>query len=278
MTKKNIGTNIISYMFIICGTLFVLIPISYMISTSLKSISEIMTAPITTLFPKKVTPEAFVNVLTNYPFTTYLSNSVILTVASTVIAVVCATFAGYGFSRFKFKGKTAMMLFILTTQMFPSVMLFVPFYRILTIYGLNNTRLGLTLVYVSSVIPFCTWMMYGFFEGVSKELDEAARIDGCGKFRTFFQIITPLTLPGLISTTIYAFIFGWNEYMFTMLFTSSETMKTLPVAIGQMVGYNKVLWNDLMAASMISSIPVLVLFIFLQRYFISSLSDGAVKG
>lgn len=278
MIKKIKAIDIVSYSILAIGTLFVLLPITYMVSTSLKSIGEIMTSATTTLIPTEVTAEAYVNVVINYPFTTYLKNSLILTVSSTFMAITFATLAGYGFSRFNFKGKGAMMLFILTTQMFPSVMLFVPFYKLLTTYGLNNTYFGLILVYVSSVIPFCTWMMYGFFEGISKELDEAALIDGCGKFRTFFQVIAPLTLPGLISTTIYAFICGWNEYMFAMLFTSSESMKTLPVAIGQMVGFNKVMWNDLMAASVLASIPVLIMFCFLQKYFISSLTQGAVKG
>ncbi len=121
-------------------------------------------------------------------------------------------------------------------------------------------------------------MMYGFFNGISRELDEAARIDGCGHLRTFLQVVAPLTLPGLISTTIYAFIQSWNEYMFSMLCITKESMKTLPVAIGQMAGYDKIMWNDLMAASLLSSLPVVILFLFLQKYFINSMMAGAVKG
>ena len=121
-------------------------------------------------------------------------------------------------------------------------------------------------------------MMYGFFNSISRELDEAARIDGCGHIKIFLQIITPLTLPGLVSTTIYAFIQSWNEYMFSMLCITADKMKTLPVVIGQMASYDKIAWNDLMAASLVSSLPVVILFIFLQRYFISSMTQGAVKG
>lgn len=164
------------------------------------------------------------------------------------------------------------------TQMFPAVMLFVPYYKLLTIYGLANTRAGIIIVHIASVIPFCSWMMYGFFNGIPRELDEAARIDGCGHLRTFLQVVAPLTLPGLISTTIYAFIQSWNEYMFSLLCITKESMKTLPVAIGQMAGYDKIMWNDLMAASLLSSLPVVILFLFLQKYFINSMMAGAVKG
>ena len=181
-------------------------------------------------------------------------------------------------SRFAFAGRGALLMFILITQMFPSVMLYVPYYKLLATWGLSNSHTGLILVYIASVIPFCTWMMYGFFNSISKELDEAAMIDGCGRLHTFFRIVMPLTLPGLISTTIYAFIQGWNEYMFAMIFTNSDALRTLPVAIGQMSKSYSVYWNDLMAASTLSSLPLLVLFLFLQKYFISNMTGGAVKG
>lgn len=171
-----------------------------------------------------------------------------------------------------------MLLFILATQMFPSVMLFIPYYKLLGTYHLSNTLTGLILVYTATVLPFCSWMMYGYVNGIPKDLDEAARIDGCGQLRTFFQVVAPLTLPGILSTGIYAFVTSWNEYMFTALFTSSDMKKTLSVAIGQMAGFDSVMWNEVMAASAISSLPLIVLFIFLQRYFISGMTAGSVKG
>ena len=157
-------------------------------------------------------------------------------------------------------------------------MLFIPYYKLLGTYGLSNTLTGLVLVYTATVLPFCTWMMYGYVNGISRELDEAARIDGCGQLRTFFVVVAPLTLPGILSTGIYAFVTSWNEYMFTALFTSSDLKKTLSVAIGQMTGFDSVNWNEVMAASAISSVPLIVLFMFLQRYFISGMTAGAVKG
>ena len=225
MSKRKVRLDVLCYIVLILGSLFVILPILYMISTSFKSISEIQTAKVPTLFPKSFSLEGYKNIVGNYPFATYLKNSLLLTCLSTLISVAFSTLAGYGFSRFKFRGKGAAMFFILTTQMFPTVMLYVPYYKLLTMYRLNNTYAGLTLVFIASVIPFCSWMMYGYFNGISRELDEAAFIDGCGRFRTFFQIIAPLTLPGVISTTIYAFIYNWYEYMFTMLFTAADEMK-----------------------------------------------------
>lgn len=272
--KKNTGT----YLVLSLCSLVILLPIIYMLSTSLKSISEILTAPKATLFPEQVTLEGYRNVMNKYPFFTYVKNSVYVVSVSTLVAVAFSTLAGYGFSRFRFAGRGMLLMFILITQMFPSVMLYVPYYKLLATWGLSNSHTGLILVYIANVIPFCTWMMYGFFNSISRELDEAAMIDGCGRLHTFFRIVMPLTLPGLISTTIYAFIQGWNEYMFAMIFTNSDTLRTLPVAIGQMSKSYSVYWNDLMAASTLSSLPLLVLFLFLQKYFISNMTGGAVKG
>ena len=279
MTNKTLRMRqgIFNYGILAIASIIVIIPIIFMIGTSFKSISEIMSARQSTILPVDFTTEGYRNVMNNYPFMTFFRNSVITTCVSTVVAVLFSTLAGFGFSRFSFKGKGAMMFFVLTTQMFPSVMLFVPFYKLLSVYGLSESLVGIILVYISSVIPFCTWMMYGFFQGISKELDDAAAIDGCGSFRTFFQIIAPLTLPGIITTTIYSFINCWNEYMFTMIIATRQEMKTLTVAIGEMAGYYSVMWNDLMAASVISCLPLMVMFIFLQRYFISSLTQGGVK-
>lgn len=278
MNNQNRRWNGLCYAGLTLGSVIVLIPILYMLFTSLKSINEIMSSSVVTLFPKKFSLEAYKNIATEYPFFTYLKNSVMISGASTLLAVLFSTLAGYGFSRFQFKGKGMIMMFILVTQMFPAVMLFVPYYKLLTIYGLANSRTGIVLVHIASVIPFCSWMMYGFFNSISRELDEAARIDGCGHFKIFWKVIAPLTLPGLVSTTIYAFIQSWNEYMFSMLCITADKMKTLPVAIGQMASYDKIMWNDLMAASLLSSLPVVILFVFLQRYFISSMTQGAVKG
>jgi multiple sugar transport system permease protein/raffinose/stachyose/melibiose transport system permease protein len=163
------------------------------------------------------------------------------------------------------------------TQMFPSIMLLIPYYKVLATYGIKDTYIGMILVYVSFTIPFCSWMMAGFFRTIPLELDEAAIIDGCSRFRAFLVIILPLTLPGIAATAIYSFITGWNEYMFAQVLINSPDLKTVPIGIAELNGFYKILWNDMMAASLISSIPLVLLFVFLQRSFISSLTAGAVK-
>lgn len=266
------------YVVLVVGAMLAVLPVLYMVSTSLKPISEILSGGTPTLLPGEFSLSPYLAVFRDYPVATYLSNSLVTTTVSTLIALVFATLAGYGFSRFTFRGKSSLLLFILATQMFPSVMLFIPYYRLLGTYGLSNTLTGLVLVYTATVIPFCTWMMYGYFDGIPRAMDEAAELDGCGRLKTFFVIVAPLTLPGVISTAIYSFVTSWNEYMFTALFTSSDSKKTLSVAIGQMAGFDSVMWNELMAASVVSSVPLIVIFIFLQRYFISGMTQGAVKG
>jgi ABC-type glycerol-3-phosphate transport system permease component len=169
------------------------------------------------------------------------------------------------------------LTFLLVTQMFPSIMLLIPYFTVMKTLGLINTYAGLILCYISFTIPFCTWMMMGYFQSIPKELDAAATIDGCGRFRIFWQIVLPLALPGLVATAMYAFLVGWNEYMFALILTTSEPMKTLAVGIGQLIGQYRIAWNDLMAVSLVASIPVTILFLLLQKHLISGLTAGAVK-
>ncbi|MCR8636906.1 carbohydrate ABC transporter permease [Paenibacillus radicis (ex Xue et al. 2023)] len=277
MTKrKDKVFNSVMYLIMVVASLIVLVPTLWMVSTAFKPNDEVMVTP-PQWIPDAPTWESFIRIWNDYPFATYFANSVYIVLAATIISLVFSAMAGYGASRFRFRGKSAFLTFLLVTQMFPSIMLLIPFYKVLKTLGLIDTHMGLILVYISFTIPFCTWMMMGFFQGIPKELDEAATIDGCGRIRTFVQIILPLSLPGIAATAIYSFLQGWNEYMFALILTTSEEMKTLPVGIGQLNGFYKIVWNDMMAASFVSSLPLVILFLFLQKYFISSLTAGAVK-
>jgi ABC-type glycerol-3-phosphate transport system permease component len=265
------------YVVLICGVLMVVIPLLWMASTALKTMTEITGSREINLIPKEPTLMAFLSIWKDYPMLIWFKNSSLVVVFSTIVSIVFSTLAGYGTSRFKFRGRGALLAFLLVTQMFPSIMMLIPYYKVLQTLSLINTLAGLMVVYISFTIPMLTWMMMGYFDGIPRELDEAALIDGCGRFRTFWQIILPLTLPGLISAAIYAFIQGWNEYMFSLILMTNDDLKTLPVGIGQMNGFYRIMWNDLMAASIVSSIPLLLIFLFLQKYFVSSLTAGAVK-
>lgn len=273
---RKLGNAVICYAVLIFFSLLVLVPVAWMISTSFKTEPETIQIP-PTWIPREPTIQAYIRIWKDYPFVTYFKNSLIIVLGATLLSTVVSCFAGYGVTRFNFRGKGSFMTFMLMTQMFPSIMLLIPYYKVLSIYGLMNTHLGMILVYVSFTIPFCSWMMAGFFKSIPVELDEAAIIDGCSRMRAFRSIILPLTLPGIASTAMYSFITGWNEYMFAQVLISDPALKTVPIGIAELNGFYKILWNDMMAASLIASIPLIFLFLVSQRSFISSLTAGAVK-
>ena len=274
---KNRLFTCIGYLILGIGCLGVLLPLSWMVITSLKSMADITLSRGLTLFPSGPTLENFVNIWKEYPIATYIKNSIVAVGGSTVIGVVCAALCGYGLSRYQFKGKAFLLSFLLVTQMFPAVMKIIPYYKILVSVHLNNTQIGLMVVYASFSIPFCTWMMYGYFKSISTGLDEAARVDGSSAFNPFLKIILPIALPGLVATIIYAFLQNWNEYMFASVLMSADEKKTITYAISTMADAYKIQWNYLMCAAMISSVPTLTVFVVMQKYLIAGMTAGAVK-
>ncbi len=273
---KNTKNNIITYTILIICSLFVLVPILWMLSTAIKTEQETVAIPIRWM-PENPTGESFRRVIFDYPFLLQLKNSLIVVLGSSLVTLIFSALAGYGVTRFNFKGRKSFMSFLLVTQMFPSIMLLVPFYTILRQVSLLGTYLGLIVVYVAMMMAFATWMLTSFFRSIPTSLDEAAIIDGCSRFQVFYRVIMPLTLPGMISVFIYTLVMGWNEYMFAATYMQSVSMKTLVVGIAEFSGQYNVMWNDLMAASLFASIPLVVMFVFLQRYFISGMTAGAVK-
>ena len=274
---KNRLFTCIGYLILGIGCLGVLLPLSWMVITSLKSMADITLSRGLTLFPSGPTLENFVNIWKEYPIATYIKNSIVAVGGSTVIGVVCAALCGYGLSRYQFKGKAFLLSFLVVTQMFPAVMKIIPYYKILVSVHLNNTQIGLMVVYASFSIPFCTWMMYGYFKSISTGLDEAARVDGSSAFNTVLKIILPIALPGLVATIIYAFLQNWNEYMFASVLMSADEKKTITYAISTMADAYKIQWNYLMCAAMISSVPTLTVFVVMQKYLIAGMTAGAVK-
>lgn len=227
-TNKNRLVLLLGYVVLITGCLCVLLPLSWMVITSLKSMTDITLSKGLKLFPSGPTLENFANIWKEYPIATYIKNSIIAVGGSTIFGVICAALCGYGLSRYEFRGKALLLSFLLVTQMFPAVMKIIPYYKILVSLHLNNTRTGLLVVYASFGIPFCTWMMYGYFRSIPTGLDEAARVDGSSAFYTFYKIILPIALPGLVATVIYAFLQNWNEYMFASVLMSADEKKPSP--------------------------------------------------
>ena len=276
--KKNnqLVTRIASYGVLLTMTFLIIVPVLWMVSTSLKSEDAIWDTPIEVI-PSNPTLFNFKNLWSTHPFLNYLQNSLIVVCTSTLVSVAISTFAGYGISRFKFRGRGVYMAFLLATQLFPSIMLLIPYYKIFMTLGLIDNITALVITYVSFTIPFCTWMMRGYFAGISKDLDQAAAIDGAGRIRVFTSVVLPIAWPGVAATAIYAFIAGWNEYLFAMAFINTDTHKTVSLGIGQLIGEYRILWGELMAGALYALIPMAVIFIFFNRYLVSGLSAGAVK-
>jgi len=262
--------------------LFALFPFFWMFITSIKPDNEVFTIP-PRWVPSQVTFDAYVRAL--FPQTTngklflrYFWNSTVVTFATTVLTVVVAVPAAYAFSRFSFPGKEIFFFAVLTRNMFPLVVFIIPLFILMQRLQMQNSYVGLTIAYLTFALPLGIWMLKGFFDGIPAELEKAARIDGCTRFRAFVEVILPLSTPGIIATAIYAFILAWDEYALANVLMHGTSMRTLPVGLAYFFAENAVDWTGLMATSLVISIPVVVVFLILQNYFVQALSEGAVKG
>ncbi|MDR0598968.1 MAG: carbohydrate ABC transporter permease [Treponema sp.] len=278
--KENGLKKHVKIIFVIVFCALAVFPFLWMISTSFKPSKEIYTLT-PGFIPKDPTLTGYRDMLFNtsqFNMRTWIKNSVIVSAATTLFSLAIATLGGYGMSRFRFRGRAALGYIILMTQVLPGSLLIIPLYVILNNMRLLNKLIALVLAYTTFSVPFCTWMMKSFFDTVPKSLDEAASVEGCDKFRTFYMVILPLTGPGLASTGIFAFIAGWNEYMFASIFMRRYSQWTLPVGIAETaVGQYSTNWTNLMAGGVIIALPIVILFLCLQRYLVSGMTAGAVK-
>ena len=205
-------------------------------------------------------------------------NSVIVSVATALLVTAIASLAGYALSRFAFRGKAAVALVLLLTQTFPLVMVIPPIYRIMGQLGLTDNLYGLIIIYTAFNIAFATFLMQSFFDGIPKDLEEAAMIDGCTRAQALRRVILPLTLPGMGATLGFVFTAAWSELLFALMLIYSEGQKTFSVGLLTFIGKFAVDWGQMMAASVLALIPVCIFFVFLQRYLVTGLTAGAVKG
>lgn len=205
-------------------------------------------------------------------------NSIVVALATTALGVGFATTAAYAFSRFRFFGRDAGMNMLLVTQMFPGVVMAIPLYILLQNLGLLNSLTGLALVYSTTAVPFCVWMLKGYFDTIPIALEEAAIMDGMGRFQIFLKIVLPLAKPGIVVTALFSFMTAWNEFILAATFLSEPTKFTLPVALQQYVGDYSTEWGYFAAGAILVSIPVMILFFALQKHLVSGLTAGSVKG
>ncbi|HUJ27354.1 MAG TPA: sugar ABC transporter permease [Myxococcales bacterium] len=230
-------------------------------------------------WPAHWTASNFVSVMTEQPFARWVLNSVVVAVFTTLFGIFLSCTAAYAFSRFKFPGRRAGMMGFLVSQMFPGTLMLIPLYIIMVqVLGLGSTRLGLVIVYATTSIPFSVWMLKGYFDTIPHELEEAAVIEGASAGKIFWRIVLPLAKPAVAITALFSFMTAWNEFILAATFMDKEDMYTAPVGLRFFVGGFSQQWGYFAAGSIIVSIPVVVLFLYLQKYLVSGLTAGSVKG
>lgn len=256
---------------------FALFPLYWLVKIALTPDRLIFTEG-TELWPSQVTLENFRTVIFQTDFMAFFGNSLIVSLGTAAITTILAAGAGYAFSRFVFAGKRIIIAIMLITQMFPLLMIIAPIYKIVASLGLLNSLTSLIVVYTAFNIAFATFLMQSFFDGIPKELEEAAMMDGCSRFQALRKVIFPLTLPGLGATLGFVFTAAWSELLFALMLISNNDSMTFPVGLLTFVSRFSVDWGQMMAAGSLALVPSCLFFIFIQRYLVQGLTSGAVKG
>lgn len=274
--KKTIS-RVLLYVVVIDICLLILYPYFVMFCTALKSRAEIFSINGTVL-PIDPLWSNFVDIWTLAPIARYMLNSLLVAGGSTIIAIICGIPAAYALSRMKFKGQTAFLGFVIISQMFAPVVLLIGIYKVLATMGLTDSILGLVFINAAFNQAFTIWLLRGTFIGISPEMEQAATIDGCNKIQAMFRVLLPVAAPGIVTTLIFIFINAWNEYTVALCIISSNVLKPITVGINIFNGYNMIQWQYLFAASVFAIIPVVIMFMCIEKHLVSGLASGGVKG
>ena len=277
LAKKRLKEILLIYIPLTIAAIWTLFPLYWTFITSLKTGPEISSKPVTYL-PHLATLENYLKAWNIGGFSRYFMNSVIVSVVSMVFTVLFATMAGYAMARYRFRGKMAFMLLLLCTQFVPTAMLIIPLFQIFNKAGLINSHLSLIITYTTFHIPFNAMLMSTFIKGIPYSLEEAAKVDGCSSKQAFIHVLLPVLLPGLAAVAAYSFISSWNEYLYALMFLTSGRKYTLPIGLSMMIGEYSINYGQLTAGSVIALLPVILMFMYVQKYMVSGLSSGAVKG
>ncbi|MCI8418603.1 MAG: carbohydrate ABC transporter permease [Lachnospiraceae bacterium] len=265
------------YLFAFFSVVFILYPYFVMLVSSLKGMDEIFRIP-GTIFPEKWVWTNYVDIWRDIPLAVYFKNSAIIAVGATALCIACAIPAGYALARMQFPGKRFVMSCIVVTQMFSAVVLLVGIYKLMVSLHLQNTRTGLILLIAAFNQAFAAWLLSGTFATISKELEEAAMIDGCSRVRALIRVILPLAAPGIVTAIVFVFINAWNEYTLTLVLIGDPMLKSLNVGIHAFFGYTNTEWWYVFAASLLATLPILCFFQILERQLVGGLTAGGVKG
>ena len=274
--QKRIAKKIAVIIPLIIGATFAGFPVLWMASSSVKSNTEIFEYP-----PRFITDsfsfDAYAAILTDPVKVRFFINSYVVSISVTVLTLTVAILAAYAFSRYEFRFKKPLSMIIVSVQAVPPITLLIPYFGLMVALGLYNTYPGLIFTYMVFTLPYAIIMMTGYFNTLPKELDESAKVDGASSMTALWRVLVPIATPGIVSVGIYTFMIAWNEYLFALTLTRTENMRTVPIGIQLLMGQHSFEWNEMMAMSILGSIPVLILFLFFQRYFIGGMTAGAVK-
>jgi ABC-type glycerol-3-phosphate transport system permease component len=277
IVHKTHGGTAVKLFFLILLLIPTLFPMYWIIISSVKTNLETHSVPVTFL-PEVWSLDTYREVFERRNFSRYMFNSMVVALATTAWGVFVAAWSGYGFARYNFRYKPAVMGFVLLAQSFPRILLVIPYFQLANKFGLKDSYLGLILAYSTFIQPLCLWIMKEYFEQIPRELDEAAMVDGASPYRSFWDVILPLARPALGATAIIGFLTAWNEYEFALVLTTSEHVRTISVAIASFIGEFTTEWNQVMAAAAIGTVPVIIIFLFFQKQLMQGLTGGAVKG
>lgn len=258
------------------AAVIILTPVVWMINAALRPIKEVLTYP-PQLDPSQLTFEYMASLIHNELYRGYFANSVILALSTLVITIVLGLLAAYGFSRFSMGGGRIMLLGIMALLMLPTVTLIVPYFRLAHLVGLYDSLFGLIIVNTAFILPISIWLLKGYMDAIPIDLEEAAMIDGCTRLQAMWKILVPLTVPGIISTGTFAFIFAWNEFLLAVVLTDTPDAQPLTIGLAAFFGQFVRDWNSIMALSTITSLPLMVIFVIFQRWVVQGMTSGAVK-
>jgi multiple sugar transport system permease protein len=283
-TARSTALRTGQYVAMVITLVCILAPFAWLIISSISSQADLITLPLQWLPPHptldRLAALTFGSTTDDSAlgFRAALGNSIVVTSATTAISMVTGVIAAYAFARLRFPGRDRLVFVFLATYMLPPIAILLPVYEFLSGFGLLDTRIALIAVYTSFVTPFVIWLMRGYFEGISTELDDAARIDGCTRLGALWRVILPVSLPGLFSTAVLAFLLVWDEFFYALILTQTNASKTLPVAINDFIGRHSVDFGMLAAGGLLAALPPVIIAFFCQRYIVSGLTAGSVKG
>lgn len=275
-TPRQLGETLVVYLLYALVAVIVLFPLAWVLLGSFKNPSEIFAYP-TTFFPREFTLTNYADVIRRTALPTYLFNTAIVTAFTLVFTLAIGTVAAYGFSRWDFPFKNTVMVTLLILQLIPSTVNIIPYYLMMNWLGLLNTRTALVMIYTATHIPFTIWIMKGYFDTLPRSLDEAAVIDGCSMFRVFWSIMLPLSLPGLSAAGFLVFLGSWSEFLVPLVIANSRDVAVMSVGLYSFFGMDTTAYHYAFAASVMSTAPVVIAYLFAQRYLISGLASGAEK-